>query len=235
VGKATVIEGHISKAYDGALAQLHAEVLKMGALVLDQVRQATHAYSQWDEVAAQRVLEREKTVNSYDDSIDEDQLALIAMRQPVASDLRAVVAMSRAVDELERAGDEAKKVARTVLRGAGRPDGATAHDVQYLGALATRLMQLALGAFAQLDWDAASEAIAGDKNLDAEYASGLRRLLTRVTEDPRHFEIALQAAFVLKSLERIGDHARNVARHMQAIGRDNLARQRGGDGPVSDA
>lgn len=212
-----VMQGHISESYDGALAQLHAQVMRMGDLVVDQVREAARAYAEWDAEAAHRVLERERTVNAYDDSLDEDQLALIALRQPVASDLRAVVAMSKAVSELERAGDEAKKIARTVLGESGRPDAATTRDVQFLGRLAAHLMQLALAAFRRLDREEADFVLAGDKNLDAEYAAALRRLLGRVAEDPRSFEVALRAAFVLKSLERVGDHARNLARHLQSI------------------
>src|SRR5579862_389760 len=110
-----LLEGHISKAFDGALATLHVRVLEMGGLVLDQVREATHAYTDWDETAAVRVIERERDVNEYSHSINAEQLTLIARRAPVAGDLRAILAMSKCVAELERAGDEAKKIVRNVL------------------------------------------------------------------------------------------------------------------------
>lgn len=225
------IEGHTSKAYDDAMAHLHGQVMLMGRLVLEQVRDAVRSYAQWDAAAAHQVLQRERAVNTYDDRLDEDQMALIAMRQPVAADLRAVVAMSKSVADLERAGDEAKKIARAVLGEAGRPDEATSRDVQYLGRLATHLLQLALGAFSSLDRDEAAAVVAGDRNLDSEYAAALRRLLARLGEDPRQFEVALQAAFVLKSLERIGDHARNLGRYLQSIDRENLERQRSPGAP----
>jgi phosphate transport system protein len=212
-----MIEGHISKAFDGALVALHMRVIEMGGLALDQVREATRAYTDWDASSAQRVIERERTVNAYDVTIDEEQLTLIARRQPMASDLRIVIAISKSVAELERVGDEANKIAKTALGHTGRPGSATARDARHLGRLAANLLRQSLEAFDRLDRSLAAEVIAGDKELDAEYAAGLRRLLTRAMEDPRHFGVALEAAFVLKSLERVGDHARNLARHVLAI------------------
>jgi len=216
-----MIEGHTSKAFDGALASLHVRVIEMGGLVLDQVREAAFAYTEWDAPAAERVIERERTVNAYDKSIDAEQLTLIARRQPVASDLRAIIAMSKAVAELERAGDEAKKIARTVLGHGGRPGPGTTRDARHLARLAVSLLRLALDAFDGIEFDLATEVIARDRDLDAEYTAGLRRLLTRAMEDPRHFDVALEAAFVLKSLERIGDHARNLGRHVLSIGHES--------------
>jgi phosphate transport system protein len=215
-----MIEGHISRAFDGALVALHVRVIEMGGLVLDQVREAAVAYTDWDANAAMRVIEREQTVNAYDRSIDADHVTLIARRQPMASDLRVVIAMSKAVAELERAGDEAVKIARTVLGHGGRPGPATTRDARHLARLATSLLRLALDAFDAIESSLATEVIARDRDLDEEYSAGLRRLLTRAMEDPRHFDVALEAAFVLKSLERIGDHARNLARHIQSIGHD---------------
>jgi phosphate transport system protein len=215
-----MIEGHISRAFDGALVALHLRVIEMGGLVLDQVREAAGAYTEWDTNAALRVIEREQTVNAYDRSIDAEQVTLIARRQPMASDLRVIIAMSKAVAELERAGDEAAKIARTVLGHGGRPGPATTRDARHLGRLAVSLLRLALDAFDRIEFTLADEVIARDRDLDEEYSAGLRRLLTRAMEDPRHFDVALEAAFVLKSLERIGDHARNLARHIQSVGHD---------------
>jgi len=215
-----MIEGHTSRAFDGALGALHIHVLEMGGLVLDQVREATEAYTEWDTAAAERVIEREPTVNAYDARIDSEQFTLIARRQPVAGDLRAIITFSKCVSELERAGDEAKKIARVVLGNAGRPGSATSRDVRHLGTLALKLLHLSLESLDAVDVTRAVEVIAGDKDLDVEYAAGLRRLLTRGMEDPRHFAVMLEAAFVLKSLEHIGDHARNLARFVRAIGSD---------------
>lgn len=210
------IEGHTSRAFDGELSALHVQVVEMGGLVLLQVRESANAYTDWDSEVARGVIERERHVNAYGVSIDAQSLALIARRQPVASDLRAIIAMSKIVAEFERAGDEARKIAQTL---SGRPGGdstrpgfATARDARHLTRLAVNMLRLALDALDRLDATLAREVIALDRELDAEYAAGLRRLLTRAMEDSRFFSVALQAAFVLKSLERIGDHARNVAR-----------------------
>lgn len=213
----STLEGHIARSFDGDLNALHMRVIEMGGLVLDQVRQATEAYTSWDGQPAERVIEREAAVNAYSAGLDGEQVVLIARRQPVAGDLKAILAMSRAVAELERCGDEAKKIARTVLRHGGRPGTATSRDARHLGRLAVDLLHLSLQAFDRLDGELAAEVIARDPELDDEYGAGLRRLLTRAMEDPRHFEVALDAAFVLKSLERIGDHARNLARHLLSI------------------
>ncbi|HZO21790.1 MAG TPA: phosphate signaling complex protein PhoU [Steroidobacteraceae bacterium] len=212
-----MLEGHISKAFDGALAGLHIRVVEMGGLVLEQVREAAYAYTEWNAAAAERVLQRETQVSAYDTSLDEEQLTLLARRQPVAGDLRATIAMSKSVAELERAGHEAKKIARVVLAQDSRPGVATSRDVRHLGQLAVSLLRLSLEAFDRLDPTLALDVIARDDELDLEYAAGLRRLLTRAMEDPRRFDVALEAAFVLKSLERVGDHARNLARHVRSM------------------
>ena len=138
----------------------------------------------------------------------------------MANDLRAIIAMSKAVGELERVGDEAKKIARTALGRGARPGPATTRDARHLARLAVNLLRMSLDAFDRLEQGIAAEVIMRDRELDAEYAAGLRRLLTRAMEDPRNFDVALEAAFVLKSLERVGDHARNLARHVQWIGQD---------------
>jgi phosphate transport system protein len=213
-----MLEGHTSKAFDGAMVALHMRVTEMGGLALHQAREAVTAYTAWDLSAAERVLERERQLNAYDTTIDAEQLALIARRQPVASDLRMIVSISKAVSELERVGDEAKKIVRTVGSEGVRPGPATCRDVENLARLAIALLRQALQAFDRLETPLAEQVIAGDRQIDDEYAAGLRRLLTRAVGDPRGFQVALEAAFVLKSLERIGDHARNLARYVLAIG-----------------
>jgi len=130
-----MLEGHISRAFDGALAALHIRVVEMGGLVMDQVREAAAAYTDWQVGPAEHVLEREREVNEYNHRLNEEQLTLIARRQPVAGDLRAIIAMSKAVAELERAGDEAKKIARTVIGQGSRPGPATSRDVRHLAQL----------------------------------------------------------------------------------------------------
>lgn len=218
-----MLEGHISRAFDGALATLHVNVLEMGGLVLDQVREAVRAFTDWNPEAARRILQREAGVAAYAQRLGDEQLALLALRQPVARDLRAVIALARVVAELERGGEEARKIALTVLRADARPWPSTARDARHLGQLAVNLLRLALEALDHIDGQLAAEVIAGDEELDAEYASGLRRLLTRALENPRHLDVTVEAAFALKSLERIGDHARNIGRHLQGIGAADIS------------
>jgi len=219
-----MIEGHISKSFDGEMASLHLHVLQMGGLVLMQVQNAAVAYTEWQPETAQRVLRFEHDVNNYEHTIDAEQFGLIARRAPLAGDLRVIVAMSKCTAELERAGDEAKKIAGAVLRHAGRPGQATTRDARRMAGLATSLLRLSLEALDRIDTTAAAQVIARDKELDAAYAEGLRRLLKRAVDSPQHFDVALEAAFVLKSLERVGDHARNLARQVRGIVNDTVTR-----------
>ena len=212
-----MLEGHISKAFDGELAALHIRVLEMGGLVLDQVRQATSAYSEWDSHIAQLVMDREAQVLRYAGTVYDDQVALIARRNPVASDLRAIIALAKVGAELDRAGAEARKIARTVLQQSGRPGRRTSSDARHLAHLAITLLRLSLESLDRLDADQAEQVIDRDQDLDAEYAAGLRRLLTRALEDPGQLEVTVEAAFALKSLERIGDHARNIAEQISGM------------------
>ncbi len=230
-GDTPVLEGHISKAFDGALASLHIRVLAMGGLVLDQVHEAARAYTEWDAHAAEHVIDRAATVSSYDQSIDRDEFTLIARRQPVSRDLRAVFAMAKSVAELERAGAEARKIARTVLQQNGRPARATSADVRQLAQLVTSLLRAALESLDRIDGELARRVVQQDHELDDEYVAGLRRLLTHAMEDPRHLEVAIEAAFVLKSLERIGDHARLIARQVQSIAPELGADLSGAESP----
>lgn len=209
------LEGHISRAFDGAMGALHLHVIAMGSLAVDQVRAAVRAYSGWDLALARTVIERERAINAYDDALDAEQLALLARRQPVASDLRFVIAFSRAVAELERVGDEAKKIARIVLHDDGPPAPPVIRDIGDLGQRAESLLRRALEAFDVLDGVQAADIVQADKDIDRQYDVAMERLLMRSAPEPAEFRRAVHAAFVLKSLERIGDHARNVARLLQ--------------------
>jgi phosphate transport system protein len=218
------LEGHTARAFDGDLSSLHVQAVAMGALVIDQVQLAVNAYSQWDRAMAALVLERERRINLYDAEIEEAALQLIARRQPMAQDLRAVFAIDKVVTELERAADEAKKLALAVLTDSDthgfRPGAATAREARQLGRLAVIMIRSALEAFDHLDPVAAAAVARQDQEMDAEYAAALRRLLTRAMEDARRVQATIEAAFIMRSLERIGDHARNIARHVGFAGGD---------------
>jgi phosphate transport system protein len=216
------LEGHTTRAFDGDLSSLHIQAVAMGALVIEQVQLAVNAYSNWDRSVATLVLERERKINLYDAEIEEAALQVIAKRQPVAQDLRAVFAIDKVVTELERAADEAKKLALTVLADSDssgfRPGAATAREARALGRVAAIMIRASLEAFDRLDPAAAAVVIEQDREMDSEYASALRRLLTHAMEDPRRLQATIEAAFIMRSLERIGDHARNIARHVGFIG-----------------
>lgn len=216
------LEGHTTRAFDGDLSALHIQAVAMGGLVIEQVQLAVAAYSTWDRSAATLVLERERKINSYDVEIEEAALQLIARRQPVAHDLRAVFAIDKIVTELERAADEAKKLALAVLADSDssgfRPASGTVREARALGRLAAAMIRAALDAFDRLDPVAAAEVIRQDLEMDAEYAAALRRILTHAMEDVRRTQSAIEAAFIMRSLERIGDHARNIAHHVGFIG-----------------
>jgi phosphate transport system protein len=216
------LEGHTTRAFDGDLSSLHIQAVAMGALVIEQVQLAVNAYSGWDRSVATLVLERERKINLYDTEIEEAALQVIARRQPMAQDLRAVFAIDKVVTELERAADEAKKLALTVLADSDasgfRPGAATAREARALGRVAAIMIRAALEAFDRLDPAAAAVVIEQDREMDSEYANALRRLLTHAMEDPRRLQATIEAAFIMRSLERIGDHARNIARHVGFIG-----------------
>ncbi len=222
-----ITEGHTVKGYDVDLAGLRLRLLEMGGLVLDQVQRAVNALVNGDEALAHSVLTREDEVNAYDLRIDEDSIALIARRQPMGSDLRAIISIARAVSDLERIGDEAKKIAHAVVRGDGkrsstRPSPQLARDARHMGRFALEMLRAALDAFDRMDAVAGVEVVRRDQDLNAEFQAALRRLLTQVMEDPRRLHAMLDAVTVLKSLERVGDHAKNIARYVLYLveGRD---------------
>jgi phosphate transport system protein len=210
-------EGHISKAFDGELAALHIHVLEMGGLALDQVREATRSYVDWDAHAAQLVMDREQQVQGYTAAIYDEQLGLIARRNPVASDLRAIISLAKIAAELDRTGAESRKIARTVLQQGGRPERGTSTDARHLARLAYSLLRQSLEALDGIDAEMADAVIDHDQDLDSEYAAGLRRLLSRAMENPERIDTTVEAAFVLKALERIGDHARNVSQQVATM------------------
>lgn len=219
-------EGHIVRGYDVDLAALRMKVLEMGGLVLDQVQRAGRALVAGDAEAARSVLAREQDVNAYDVRIEEDSIALIARRQPMGSDLRVIISIARAVTDLERIGDEAKKIARYAAReNLEHPRPVVrrlARDVRNLSRIALAMLRDALDAFDRMDPRAAAEISWRDNELNAEFQSALRHQVSVAMEDPRRLQATVSAVFVLKSLERVGDHAKSIARHVVYLvqGRD---------------
>jgi len=208
-------EGHISKTVDQALTELRTHAVEMGGLVIDQVGSAVRALLERDVRLAEVVLSREPLVNEYESRLDRESLTFMALHQPVANDLRTARAIARSGLELERVGDESKKIARSALKiGAIAPHDpvvAVARSLRHMATLSAAQLRSAVRALDEADPVQAREVLARDKELDDEFASALRQLMSFVMEDQQFLRATVDTVFALKGLERIGDHAKNIA------------------------
>jgi len=208
-------ERHISSQFDAELSGLIARVLEMGGLVESQCVQAMYALTEFSGETAAQVLEAEERVNRMEVEIDLELQRVIATRQPAASDLRLLIAMSKASANLERAGDEVARIARTVQRlinvGVSSRLRLPMSDLSFEADLATAQLRKALDAFARFDTEAALEVLKRDDAIDQEFDGLLRKLITYMMEDPRTISSSIDLVFVAKAIERIGDHAKNLA------------------------
>jgi phosphate transport system protein len=206
---------HLSSQFDSELSALSTRVLEMGGLAETQVAQAVAALVEFDVAATHAVLGQESQLNRLDVEIDRDLSSIIARRQPTARDLRLLIAISKMVGNLERIGDEAVRIARAAGRVMGSMEGAGSRlplkDLSFEAGLATRQLRQALDAFARLDTSAALAVLKADNQLDQEFDGLLRKLITYMMEDPRTISAAIDLVFVAKAIERIGDHAKNLA------------------------
>lgn len=211
-------EGHTIKAWDGALSDLRQRAHRMGMLVSQQVETAVHALLEADREAAELVLQREQQINAWQSEIEAESFRLLARQAPVASDLRTVLAISRAVTDLERAGDESKRIARFALASAGRgaagPSRVMHRPLRHMAELASESMRVAVDALDRGDARVAHDVARLDRALDQEFEAALRQLMTVAMERTRLLKPVFDTVFALKSLERIGDHAKNVAEHV---------------------
>lgn len=212
------LEGHADQRFDGDLNALHIDILEMGGLVLDQSRLALQSMLQQDMQVAQTVLEREPHVDAQESSIDNCIIELINKRSPVAKDLRITMAFSKIVVDLERIGDEAAKIAHIVL-GANEshqsvPAKSLMRDIANMGRLALEFLETALESFDALDAKQAESLLSSDLELDEEFQCALRHLTTYVLEDSRNVGHSINITLMLKSLERLGAHAGNIAEYV---------------------
>lgn len=215
------VEGHTAKAFDGALSDLRLQIVAMGGLVIDQVSSAVRALLDGDAGLADMVLSREEKVNDLERFVDREAFRLIALHQPMAGDLRMAKAASRITVELERAGDEAKKIAKFATRLAtGEPQGpvhAVARYLRHMAELTNGMLRDAVRSLDESNSDMARQVRARDSELDAEFAAALRQLLTLAMQDARFLGATIDTVFALKGLERIGDHAKNIAEQVVFI------------------
>ncbi|MCC2674667.1 MAG: phoU [Ramlibacter sp.] len=205
---------HLSTQFDSELNSLSSRVMEMGGLVESQIRQATYAIGEFNADVARQVIDTEDRVNQMEVEIDRELSSVIARRQPTARDLRLLMAISKTTANLERVGDEARRIARMVLsiveRG-GAVRTLPASELRVAADLASAQLRKVLDAFARLDTAAAVAIMKGDHLLDKEFDGFVRKLITYMMEDPRTISSSLDLLFVAKAIERIGDHATNIA------------------------
>jgi phosphate transport system protein len=211
-------DAHTVKQFDVLLANLRNLVLEMGGLVEEQIQHAIQALDDEDLTAAREVVARDQVINGLQVKADEDCVSLIALRQPLGSDLRLIMSLSKIVTDLERIGDEAEKIARMTIKtydgDSSPPSAKLLRDVVPMAKLAQNMLHNCLDALARLDVEKAVEVAQGDDELDQEFQSALRRLITYMMEDPRTIGHAINVIFIVKALERIGDHSKNIAEYL---------------------
>jgi phosphate transport system protein len=204
---------HISSQFDAELNSISSQVLEMGGLVESQLHQAVYALIHQSLAAADQVLETEARINQMEVQIDHEIISTIGRRQPTARDLRFLMAISRTTQNLERAGDEVARMARmakSIIEG-GSPRSLPSHELRVAADLAAALLRKTLDSFARLDTTMAVSIIRDDDEIDQEYNGFLRKLITYMMEDPRTISTSLDLLFLAKSIERVGDHAKNIA------------------------
>jgi phosphate transport system protein len=204
---------HLSSQFDAQLSGVSLRVMELGGLVESQIAKAVYALSHMDLEAVEQVNEIELRVNAMEVEIDRDLSSIIGRRQPTARDLRLLMAISKATANLERAGDEATKIARMVKSiiqsGAGRT--LPSSELHVASELAISILRKALDSFARLDVASALAILKEDDAIDQEFDGFVRKLVTYMMEDPRTISASLDLLFLAKAIERIGDHAKNIA------------------------
>ncbi|WP_306606334.1 phosphate signaling complex protein PhoU [Azonexus sp.] len=215
---------HVSSQFDEDLSRLRTHVLQMGGLVETQVSSAIDAYTTGEVTNVKTIVETDRKVNELEKAIDNDCAHIIAMRQPAASDLRLVFGISKIVTDLERTGDEAKKIAKGVRRiyEAGHTPSQYGVGVRHLADAALNMVRQSLDAFARLDAGLSLNVIRADDAVDVEFKSIIRQLITHMMEDPRTITVSMDIISIARAIERIGDHAKNISEQVIFVveGRD---------------
>lgn len=206
---------HISRQFNHELDELKTHLMAMGGLVEKQVQDAVGALLDHDSSLAERVVANDRAVNDMQIKIDEECTQVLARRQPTASDLRLVLAVIRAASDLERIGDEASKIARNAIDLIEADNGNRGFvEVRMISEHVRRMVRDALTSFARLDTELALKLVQEDDEVDNEYRSAMRSLMTFMMEDARSISSVLSVMWILRALERIGDHANNLAEYV---------------------
>ena len=209
-----MISGHTVKAYNEELQTINGFVMELGELGLDQLRRAVQTLKDEDTTAAGHVIDRDQKLNDIDVQADEEIIRLIAKRQPMAKDLRDILTVQKTIADLERVGDEARKIANLTIHffdnGKTPPSNEILHDIFNMAEFVDEMLVKSLEAFSELDLHKALDVIRVDEKLYEEFRSALRRLSTFVMEDSRSVGHMVDIVLALRALERIGGHAKNI-------------------------
>lgn len=206
---------HISRQFDDELENVRSQVLLMGGIVEQQMAEAMQALVDGDAERARQVVQNDYRVNALEVAIDEECTRIVARRQPTASDLRLVMAVIKTITDLERIGDEAKRVAKMVAEEQrGTVNEEMRQEMEHMGVLVRDMLRGVLDAFARTDVDAAMAVVRNDRKVDAKYGSITRQLMTYMAEDPRSIPITLNILWAARAMERIGDRCQNIAEYI---------------------
>jgi len=209
------IHHHYSHQYNSELEQIRTSLLTMGGLVEQQLEYALSALNTGESEKGEEVVSNDYQVNAFDVDIDERCTQIIARRQPTASDLRLVMTVIKTTADLERIGDEAKRVAKMAVRLAAADHSRSLFlQVEHLGSLVRTMLHDALDAFARMDVDAAVQVVLQDKRIDREYENIMRNAITYMMEDQRAIPLVLDIIWSARALERIGDRCCNICEYV---------------------
>jgi len=209
------LDQHISRQFNQDLEDIKGQLLEMGGMVERQLSDAVRALETADSRLADHVMVEEEQIDQMERDIDENCTTIIALRQPAATDLRMIMVVAKSIRDLERIGDEARKIARTAIQlsaDGGSPRGYM--EVRHIANGVCTMLNEALDAFMRFDSQTAIETMAKDEVIDQEYNSALRELITYMMEDPRSISRVIKVLWVLRALERVGDHAKNICEHV---------------------
>jgi len=206
---------HTSKQFDAELESVRSRVLQMGGLVEEQIIRAMEALGAGDMPAIERVIADDHRVNAMEVELDELCSHIIARRQPAAVDLRLLITVIKTITDLERIGDEAEKIGRMAkLVHTAERQHMPRLDLSHIADRALAMLRQSLDAFARLDVGEAMRVVKLDSEVDDAFRAIMRQLITFMMEDPRTITRCLEILFVAKAIERIGDHAKNMAEYV---------------------
>lgn len=214
---------HISRQFNVELEAVRSQVLHMGGIVEEQLSNALKVLVSDDKSLAKEVIAADAKVNTLEVDIDEECTRIVALRQPAASDLRLVMTVVKTINELERIGDEAKRIAKM---SSNELDGILSAEMRteltYMGALVRDMLRQVLDGFARTDVQTAVEVVKADKAVDKRYKKIIRQLIKQMIEDPESVPSVVNIMWAVRSLERLGDRCQNIAEHIiyMALGTD---------------